>query len=677
MLAKSRYIGRRFSLLLVIMMVVVLGITISWISYDNRERAINQMQQAMVFSEELMQTIIYRPMMMGDDATTRKEFAYFGQNHPNLQMYMSSFLDKTTYSTEKNSIEKSIQQANLPPLIIDEAHRALREKMQSSNLVEFKDKWYFGSVRSISNSKECYHCHGSSRSILGQFTVVRDVTPIIESLNSTMYQTIILGVVALALMVLFLRIFIFHVIVSRLNILRDASNSVIEGNLDAQFKVSGQDELAVLGRNLGSMVTNIKKEMGFSQSILAGIPIPYLVVDTETRVTACNKKILESFGSSAKPEECIGNKLEEFTHKVGLKDGLLAQVVGAGRALSDHPLSFVNLRGEQKHFLITSSVLHDLDQKLMGAFALGVDITAIRAQQDLVEEQNKRIGQSADDAGEISYTVADNSSLLATQVAAARSAALNILEQTQNSVVACTQMQATSSAVTEKATHASELAASACSEADTGRDVVKDVVLCIGDVMEQVNTLSRDMSNLGSQAAKITHITSVITDIADQTNLLALNAAIEAARAGEAGRGFSVVADEVRKLAEKTQDATKQVNSSISSIVDGITHATQGADKTLELMTKATDFSQQSGLALERIQNMIQTTAQNITLMADAAHEQTNTVTSMTEGVDVINSITQNTVDAMNVAEKAVKDLDETVHKLNAVIVQMNKNKML
>ncbi len=95
-----------------------------------------------------------------------------------------------------------------------------------------------------------------------------------------------------------------------------------------------------------------------------------------------------------------------------------------------------------------------------------------------------------------------------------------------------------------------------------------DAMTHIGDALTGMNGRMQEMAQaaqeLGSESAAINDAVHLISDIADQTNLLALNAAIEAARAGETGRGFAVVADEVRKLAERTKNATSEIDAIVA-----------------------------------------------------------------------------------------------------------------
>jgi len=148
------------------------------------------------------------------------------------------------------------------------------------------------------------------------------------------------------------------------------------------------------------------------------------------------------------------------------------------------------------------------------------------------------------------------------------------------------------------------------------------------DSSDQMNALSSSMNEINGTAQQISSIIQTIDDIAFQTNILALNAAVEAARAGEFGRGFAVVADEVLNLGGKPAEAAKNTTALIENTVRSIQDGTKMADQAASSLEKLVKSSRQMNT--------------KITEIAEYSNRQSETVSGIEQGVEMISSIVQN-----------------------------------
>ncbi|MDY4992578.1 MAG: methyl-accepting chemotaxis protein, partial [Succinivibrio sp.] len=171
---------------------------------------------------------------------------------------------------------------------------------------------------------------------------------------------------------------------------------------------------------------------------------------------------------------------------------------------------------------------------------------------------------------------------------------------------------------------------------------------------------------LGNKTQQINSIISTIQDIASQTNLLALNAAIEAARAGEYGKGFAVVADEVRALAVRSADATKEINTMITSVIEDVQKSNDSIIDTVNKMDAIAQNAGQLQNTLDVITQKVGDVHLEITQIATATEQQTGTSKEMSTHLQQIKSNTQDVTENIGQAKATMDkfiDISEKMHE--------------
>ena len=661
---------RKCALLVVITAVVVFGCLIVFNSIQSRNATLSSLESSTRLDAELLARLVEAPMKRGNDAETREVVRLLADNYKNVSVYLAGFNGEITYATDASAVRAPLRERLRTPEARQLAADSLRAPLKVGRLVEADGFSRFLMVSSIPNGKDCHHCHGASKAILGTLVVSKDVTPTINDLKSCTLSNIALSLAGMCLLIAALLLFLRRTVVRPVAELAAASGKVAGGDFDAPFPVPNCLELRSLRDSLAAMIAHLKTELGFSQGLLRGMGLPCVITDTDDRISFMNQRAVDIYNLKGRPEDYKGRLRGEAFFNDPDRMTNTKKVLLNNADIEDEPYTFT-VGGRTRHVLVNAARLLDVDGKLLGAFTLMTDVTESVRQREIIRVQNERIAQVAQAASVVSGRLAGAAARISEQIDATSRMAQEQDAASARSAGAMRAVAEEAGRVSASAGDTARTAESTRQEADEGVRIVEGVTGGINRAAQETSVLVENMRELGQKAESISQVITLIEEVADQTNLLALNAAIEAARAGEAGRGFAVVADEVRKLAEKTMQATGQVTRAVEEIQRSVSGNGKTTEQMVNVMSESSRRAGQSGEALERIRQMAARTAEGMRAIASAADGQCETSREVSETVDRINALSDETARNMSASAEAVAELSRLARELDAIIEGM------
>ena len=239
------------------------------------------------------------------------------------------------------------------------------------------------------------------------------------------------------------------------------------------------------------------------------------------------------------------------------------------------------------------------------------------------------------------------------------------IQQASSSVL---QMAQSISEVSQSAVQSARVAQQSLTAAEKGGQAVQNQISGMNEIRTQIQDTSKRIKRLGESSLEIGEIVELISDITEQTNVLALNAAIQAASAGEAGRGFTVVAEEVQRLAERSGEATKQIEAIVKTIQADTQDAVAAMEKSTVGVVEGTKLSDAAGQALEEIRKVSRELAELIGGISAQAQKQSASVSDVTRGMQGILKITEETTEGTKQTNVSIGQLTRLAAELRSSV---------
>ncbi|MGA7876889.1 MAG: response regulator [Desulfoferrobacter sp.] len=196
------------------------------------------------------------PMAVGDAKAIVQQMADIKETAKDVQVHICDFEQEIIYSTDEDKLRTKLASTINNPAAAQTLNEILETGISPNKL--FEDK-VSGERRilyfyPILNQPDCYHCHGSSRKVLGSMAISMSVERAYATVAAQRNRTVLLTIFGVSFVILMTYLTVNKFIRRPVQELAQKAKRLAEGDMSVKTEVKTEDEIGVLGSTFNYMV---------------------------------------------------------------------------------------------------------------------------------------------------------------------------------------------------------------------------------------------------------------------------------------------------------------------------------------------------------------------------------------------------------------------------------------
>ncbi len=357
-------------LTLKIMLILTIGValvmtTVISLSIKNQREEIRQKMTE--FGRELGALAyagIKHPMAVGDSASIEKELNNIQDRLQGAEIMICDFDQKIIFATDTKKVNTQISQH----VRNRQAMNVITKALQTDNpgeMITFEEKEgnnsYLISMDKILNEKECHHCHGATRKVLGALLTRHSTNATYSAIAKLRNRTIAISLFGLGVILVFI-----YLVTRPLTELVTKAKQLARGDLTVSWPVKTKDSIGILGSAFNTMVMSIKDQIELTNSLKKVIAEPLFIVDLNMVITYLNEASALLTGYSREEVEGKLSCREILQCDICDINCPVQKTLKEGKSVKGIRTTIVSRHGQEIPTMASASVLKDSQGMVVG-----------------------------------------------------------------------------------------------------------------------------------------------------------------------------------------------------------------------------------------------------------------------------------------------------------------------